>query len=57
MSSAETDRADRRQRERQADANLAASRAGKSRIRDAADEQVEPSHRPPKDLPNVSPGR
>jgi hypothetical protein len=56
MSSAETDRRDRRQRERQADANLAETRAGKSRIRDMADAQQQPSHRPSKDLPNTSGG-
>lgn len=39
MSSNDTDRADRRFRERQADAALAADRAGRNRLVDLADEQ------------------
>jgi hypothetical protein len=40
MSSRETDLADRRQRERQLDANLAQARAGKDRLRDRTDAEV-----------------
>jgi hypothetical protein len=38
MSSKQTDLADRRQRERQLEANLAQARAGRDRLRDLADE-------------------
>jgi hypothetical protein len=37
VSSAETDRRDRRERERQLEANLAEARRGHDRLRDAAD--------------------
>jgi hypothetical protein len=38
MTSRETDRVDRRQRERQLDANLAQARAGQDRLGNAADQ-------------------
>jgi hypothetical protein len=40
MSSAETDKADRRERERQIDQALAADRAGRDRLRARADQQA-----------------
>jgi hypothetical protein len=57
MSSKTTDLADRRQKQRQVDANLAEARAGKSRLRDMADQKLEPSHgERSKDTPNTFPG-
>lgn len=59
MTSRATDLADRRQRQRQVDSNLAEARAGKSRLRDQADMQQEPSHGdPPRsaNIPNTSGG-
>jgi hypothetical protein len=44
MSSAETDRADRRERERFIDQALAESRRGRDRLRDRADAEVPDAH-------------
>jgi hypothetical protein len=45
MSSAESDRRDRAFREKAADRNLAEARAGRSRLRDVADQEApEPEH-------------
>jgi hypothetical protein len=54
MSSAETDRRYRRQRERQLDADLAADRAGRDRLRRLADEP--PPDKFDRDTPNTYPG-
>ena len=56
MSSKETDQADRRQRDRAADAALSADRAGRDRLRQLADEEVPSSHREDDGLPNTSGG-
>ena len=54
MSSRETDLADRRQRDRAADAALQADRQGRDRLADRADLQVPPSHgQKSRDLPGV----
>lgn len=44
MSSAETDRADRRERNRHTDSSLAEDRQGRDRLRNLADQEVPPSH-------------
>jgi hypothetical protein len=54
MSSAETDRLDRAERERQLEANLAADRRGRGRLRDLADEP--PPDKLRRDTPNTYPG-
>jgi hypothetical protein len=57
MSSAETDRCDRAERDRHTDRALAEARGGRDRLRDLADQEVPPSHGDKsRDLPNTSPG-
>lgn len=51
MSSNETDRATRRDRNRSIDQALAADRAGRDRLRRRADIQVPPSHEEPRGRP------
>jgi hypothetical protein len=56
MPSNDTDRTDRRERDRLTDAALAADRQGRDRLRRRADAQLEPSHGdPPRsaDTPNT----
>jgi hypothetical protein len=56
MSSAETDRRDRPERNQHTDRTLAEARAGRDRLRELADQEVPPSHRKDDGLPNTSPG-
>jgi hypothetical protein len=57
MSSAETDRADRRQREKLTDQALDDDRQGRDRLRRLADAEVPPSHgQKSKRLPGTSGG-
>jgi hypothetical protein len=59
MPSNDTDRADRRDRDRHTDQALTADRAGRDRLRRRADTQLQPSHGdPPRSshVPNTSPG-
>ena len=57
MSSAESDRRDRTERNRHTDRILADAGAGRDRLRQLADQEVPPSHGDKsRDLPNTSPG-
>jgi hypothetical protein len=57
MSSAETDRRDRTERNRHTDASLAEDRQGRDRLRQRADREISPSHGGrSKNTPNTSPG-
>ena len=57
MPSAETDRRDRAERNRMVDQDLARDRAGRDRLRNRADQQLEPSHgERSKNTPGTFPG-